>query len=265
MSEQKAMIGFGYQDDQDKSLQTKDVSFGDFGLNSGVTLTKFAYNPNGGAGNSPGDALDISFKVKASEVNQRWFPISKVFGKDGEISDTSSQEYIAGYNEQMKHFKAVMTHYLKAFNTEETIKAAFAVPPTSWVEYVQRVASLMQQGIANKLSLDIFLQYQWNIGANANQTYLELPKNLKDGSFVTPHIAPKGKWNVENAWVETQEGVHIKREGLRYVDDEGNPHRFKRGTNFMESNKANKQTKESQAAAGSAMNAGIGSATKVGW
>lgn len=264
MSEQKAMIGFGYQDDQDKSLKAKDSSFGSLGLNEKVLLTKFEYNPNGGAGNTAGDCLDIEI----AGIRQRWFPITKVFGKGdaGELTDTESPEYIAAYNETMKHFKAVMTHYLKAFNTEETLKAAFATPPTSWVDYVKLVSSLMQQGIINKTPLDVFLQYQWVIGSNANQTYLELPKNLKDGSFITPHITPVGEWKEENEWVEKDEnGIEVKREGLRYVDGAGNVHRFKRGKNFMDSPKANKQTRDSQSAAGAAMNAGTGSATRATW
>lgn len=263
MSEEKAMIGFGYQDDQDETLKSKDFGYGTFGLNQRVTITKFEYNPNGGAGGSAGDALDISIKVGTGEINQRWFPVSKVFGKEGEITDTSSPEYIAGYNEQMKHFKATMTHYMKAFNSEETLKAAFTAPIKSWVEYVQLVTRLMSQGVANNVSLDVFLQYQWNIGANATQTYLEIPKNLKDGSFITPHIVPAGEWKEEKVWVEKDErGNEMRMEGLRYIDSAGNVHRFKRNKNYMESNKANKQTKESSAA-GSAMNAG--SATQATW
>ncbi len=263
MNEQQVMVGFGYQDDQDESLKAKDFGFGVFGLNEKVTITKFEYNPNGGAGGSVGDSLDISIKVGSGEINQRWFPISKVFDKNGEITDTTSPEYIAGYNEQMKHFKAVMTHYLKAFNTEEALKAAFAKPINSWVEYVKLVSALMSQGIANNVLLDVFLQYQWNINPNSNQTYLELPKNLKDGSFITPHMAPVGEWKAENVWVEKDErGNEMKMEGLRYVDNAGNVHRFKRNKNYMESNKANKQVRESSAA-GSAMNAG--SATQATW
>lgn len=266
MSEQKAMLGFGYQDDQDKSLQSKEVSYGEFGLNSKVLLTKFEYNPNGGANNSSGDSLDLEFKVKGSNIKQRWFPITKVYGKNGEITDTQSEEYILNYNENMKHFKGVMTHYLKAFNTEETLKAAFATPVNSWVDYVKLVSSLMQVGINNKLPLDIFLQYQWKLGDNANQTYLELPKNLKDGSFVTPHIAPVGEWKAEDKWVEKDEnGIEIPREGLRYVDSAENPHRFKRSKNFLESPKGLKQTRDSQSASVSAMNSGVNSATKSSW
>lgn len=265
MSEQKAMLGFGYQDDQDKSLQAKDFNFGVFGLNQKVKLTKFEYNPNGGAGGSEGDCLDIEFKIGSGDVRQRWFPITKVFGKNGEISDTSSEEYITGYNDLMKHFKAVMTHYLKAFNTEETLKSAFATQPKNWVEYVQLVSRLMSQGIANGIALDVMLQYQWNIGANANQTYLELPKNLKDGSFLTPHMAPVGEWTEEKSWTEKDEkGNDVEKSGLRYVDGAGNVHRFKRSSNFMESNKAIKQTRnDSQSSAGSAMNAG--SAAAASW
>jgi hypothetical protein len=238
------ILGFGYQDDQDESLKSKDFSYGVFGLNQRVLMTKCDYNPNGGANGTESDCLDISFKVGEGEVNQRWFPITRVFYKGEELTDTTSSEYIAAYNEQMKHFKAVMTHYLKAFNTEETIKGAFKTPPSNFVEYFKLVSRLMSQGIANKILLDLFLQYQWNIGENATQTYLEIPKNLKDGAFLTPHMKPVGEWKEEHNWIEKDEkGFSISMEGLRYVDDAGNVHRFKRNKNFMESNKAKKQTR----------------------
>lgn len=258
MIEESAMIGFGYQDDQDTSLKAKSSNFGLFGLNQGVVMTKCEYNPNGGPEGTPGDSLDISFKIGDKDMNQRWFPIVKVFGKNGEITDATSPEYKAAFNEQMKHFKAVMTHYMKAFNTEEALKAAFSTPPTDFVSYFKLVARMVAPGIANKVPLDLFLQYQWNIGPNNNQTFLEVPKNLKDGAFLTPHIAPNGEWKEEREWVE--EGISVK--GLRYVDAGGNIHKFQRTQSYMESNKAIKQTKESESSvAGNAMNAGTAGAS----
>lgn len=258
MSEEKVMIGFGFQDDQDESLKSKNSSFGVFGLNQNVLMVRCEYNPNGGANEEAIDCLDIAFKIGETEQRQRWFPIVKVFGKNGEITDTSSEEYIAAYNEQMKHFKAVMTHYLKAFNSEEVLKAAFATPPSNFVDYFKLVSKLMSQGIANKVPLDLFLQYQWNINPNANQTYLEIPKNLKDGAFLVPHMNPVGEWKEERTWKEKDEkGNEIVMKGLRYVDNAGNVHKFKRSQSYMESNKANKQTK-SVSEAGAAMNSGSG-------
>lgn len=244
MSEEK--IGFGFQSDEDESLKSKS-GFSLFGLNTGV-IQKFEYEPArvDETGKQLSEQIAIEIKTGESVLKQWWTPIDKVFGKNGEELDTTHPDYTKNYNEQMKHFKSVMTHYLKIFLTEDALKAAFTAPLNSFADFAKLVCNLMAPTVAGAKPVDVFLQYQWKIKTGNTMTFLELPKNLKDGAFITAHMEPVGSWKeVRNA------------EGLSYVDDQNNVHRFKRGKSYLESPKAIQQ-KEGQdtSEAGSAMNAG---------
>lgn len=249
MSEEK--IGFGFQSDEDESLKSKS-GFSTFGLNTGI-IQKFEYIPatKDETGKEFSEQISIELKVGETILKQWWYPISKVFGKNGEEIQQGHPDYIKNYNEQMKQFKAVMTHYLKVFNSEEELKAAFATPMSSFGDFAKLVCRLMQPAIVNKRPVDVFLQYQWTLKTGNTMTFLELPKNLKDGSFITAHMEPVGAWKeVRNA------------EGLSYVDEQNNVHRFKRSKSYLESAKAVQQKEGESTAAGNSMNAG---AAKAEW
>lgn len=247
-------IGFGFQSDEDESLKAKD--FTTFGLNTGK-LTKFEYAPasKDDSGKEFLENISIEIDVNGSTLKQWWYPVNKVFGKDGgEIEDTTSPEYIKGFNEQMKHFKSVMTHYLKIKYNEAELAAAFSTPINSFKDFGEKLTTLMKPVLGT--TIDVFLQYQWNIKTGATRTFLELPKNLKDGSFLTAHITPVGSWKeVRN------------EEGLSYVDDANNVHRFKRSKSYLETPKAVQQIEGEtpQSAAGISMNSSMNSAQPAKW
>lgn len=252
MNEEK--IGFGFQSDEDASLKAKS-GFGLFGLNTGV-IQKFEYTPaiKDETGKELSEQIAIEIKSGESIYKQWWMPVNKVFGKDGGEINEGHPDYTKNYNEQMKHFKSVMTHYLKIFISEDNLKTAFTAPLNSFGDFAKLVCTLIAPVVAGAKPVDVFLQYQWKIKEGNTMTFLELPKNLKDGSFITAHMTPVGAWKeVRNA------------EGLSYVDDAGNVHRFKRSKSYLDSPKAVQQ-KEGQETSigGSAMNAGT-SATKSSW
>jgi len=85
---------YGYQD---SSEVASGSGGGKFGLNSGVFITKFEYNPNAGAGGAAGDGIDLTVQVGEKEYRKRFFPVSKVYAPKGggEITDTNSEEYAA--------------------------------------------------------------------------------------------------------------------------------------------------------------------------
>ena len=112
------------------------------------------------------------------------------------------------------------------------MKKAFAKPINSFADYAKLVTLLMADGITKGTLVDVFLQYQWTIKSGQTQTYLELPKNMKDGSFLTISTPAIGEW----------EEIRDKKEGLKYIDSVGGAeHRFKRDNNYLESNKAIQQ------------------------
>lgn len=228
MSDNAQKMGFGYQDDNDESLKGKSID-GVFGLNQNVRLTHFAYNPNAGKDESLADAIDITITIGSSEQRRRIYDITKVYDKNNnEITDTNSQEFIDGYNEEWKHNSAMITHLLKAFVSEEVIKQALNQPLASFADWANVVTALLPQGFETK-PLDVFLEYQWNIPEGKDQTYLQLPKNMKGGYWVCP--AQPGEFSSD-----------VNAEGaLVYVNGQGAEHPFTRNKAFMESNKAKRQ------------------------
>jgi len=220
--------GFGYIDDNAKELQSKAKSRGEFGLNTG-NITVFAYNPNAGKGGAPGDAVDITFKVKEQEYRRRMYDVTRVYFEGAEI-DESHDKYIEKYNENMMQVQAVVTHVLGALGvSKDVIKSALATPPANFAEWAKIMTSLAGDGFESR-PVDAFLEYEWNIGANNKMTFLQLPKTMKGGAFLCPSVPHTEDWVATT----TDEG------GLIYLSGTME-HPFTKTANFMESNKAIQQ------------------------
>lgn len=241
MSTENQLQGYGYVSDTDESLRTK--SGGKFGLNHGTCfLSKFAYNPNVAKEGQPvRDAIEVVLTVSEKEFKTWFGPISKVFDGDGqEITDTSSPEYIAGFNKAMNQQNGVITHYLKSVGvTEEAIRAVTATPVFSFAEYAQKICSLLPADY-NKRPLDLFLEYQWKLGTKADgspqdRTFPTLPGNMKGGAFLVP--------SEPGVWVEKRETDGA----LSYENSNGQKHPFDRSANFMSSHKGTQQVSGNQA------------------
>lgn len=241
MSELKK-VGFVAINDQDESLKGKAPG-GSFGLNENCFITKFEYNPNAGKDGSQADAIDIHIMVGEREFRRRFYDITIVFDKDGnQITDTESEEFIEEYNKQFPQINGVVTHTLKSLGvSQDQINNALATPPTNFADWAKIMTSLVPKDF-NKKPVDLFLEYQWEIKPSNDRTYLEIPKNMKGGRFLNPSIKPVGSWNIEKEWIEKDDkGADKQCEGLRYVDNAGNVHPFKRTKDYMESPKAFQQ------------------------
>lgn len=228
MSEQTQKMGFGYQDDQDESLKGKSID-GVFGLNQAAKLTKFDYNPNAGKDESLADAIDIHISIGSSEQRLRIYDITRVFdGSNGEVTDTSSPKYTQLYNEQWMQNSAMITHILKAFVSEETIKQALSTPLSSFADWAKVVTALVPNNY-QEINVDVFLEYQWNIPDGKDMTYLQLPRNMKGGYWIC------------KSQVGTFKDGILDDGTLVYKNEQGQEHPFNRNKAFMESNKAIQQ------------------------
>lgn len=236
MSETRKIV-FGTVNDTDESLKSKSGG-GQFGLNKGL-ITKFEFNPNAGADNSPADAVEISVMVGEREFNSRIYDVTRVYDRKGnEITDTDSEEYIKRYNENIIQAMAVIVHIAKSLGvTQQQLDTALSQPKSNFADWARTVISLVPAGF-EKRPVDVFLEWQWTIPDGESTTYLQLPRNMKGGRFLSPHIVPVGKWTEEKEW--EQDGK--SHSGLRYVDDSGVEHPFTRNQNFMESPKAIRQS-----------------------
>ena len=238
---------YGYQDSGELAPGKQG---GKFGLNTGAFITKFEFNSNAGKDGAAGDAIDLTVQVGEREYRHRFFPITKVFAKEGgEITDVSSEEYKEAFKKEVDQFNAVISDVVKCFVSQEDLKTALATPIPTFKDFANIVTRLVQSTPNwQKKPVDVFLQYQWAPTGDNDKTYLELPKNVKHGAFIV-----------------ASEGVGFKEiktpTSLKYVKEDGTEHTFKRGEWFLESAFAN----QINLTGGTAMNSATTASTGAAW
>jgi hypothetical protein len=245
--------GFGHISDSSDQLKSKAVARGEFGLNKG-SIIKFEYTNEAGKDGGPGDAIDVWAKVEDAEYRLRLFDITKVFDKNNNEIDETHPDYIKIYNANLAQLRGVVTHVVKALGvTEEQIAAALATPPTSFAQWAQIMTAIVGDNIELR-PVDIFLEYQWNIGPKAKMTYLQLPKNMKGGRFLCVHVPTATPWEAKT----TDEGGLVYTNGV--VE-----HPFTKDKNFMTSNKAIQQKEGETSTAGASALGTPGEAKSNSW
>jgi hypothetical protein len=224
MADENVQTGgdYGYQDDN------VPQSFMNWGLNSGTaTLKRFEWIPNGGKDGAEQEALDIVFNINGTDKSARMFPVTKAFkkGTNEEVTDRNAPEF----KEALSNFNAMITHILHCYRTSEEIKKAMSVKIGSFKEFCKVAMGLLPTDYATK-KLDIFLQWQWQVGEGKEKAYLELPKKMTYGKWVVAHIP--GEWKEKRHANPTKE----VGEALAYLNEKGEKHPFIRSGWFMDSN-----------------------------
>lgn len=237
--------------DTDESLKSKVG--GKFGLNQGVFITKIEFNANAGKDNSPANAVDIHIQVGEKEFRRRLYEdVGELIGKGNAKVKPGEAGYQDLFYASMGQKIAVIKHALKAVGVQQaqidTVSAT--LDPTKLGEGMAKLVALAPAGY-DKVPVDVFLEYQWNIQNEQDRTYPEIPKNMKGGHFLC--TAQPG--------VFAEEMVEDK---LVYRNQNGQFHPFERDKNFMESNKANQQIAGQENAA-LASAAGNGAAKTGTW
>lgn len=235
---------FGYVNDNDEALVSKAA--GKFGLNTG-NITLLAFVTDAGKDKTAGNAVDIHFTAGGKEYRRRMYEVTgNLYSKSGEQIDSTHAEYAEAHKVATNQVLAVITHAVKAVGvTDEQLQKALSVPGiTTFADWCRITLSLVPTDYQTRL-VDGFVQYQYSITQGQDKTFLELPKNMKQGRFLSPHIVPVGVW-------EEVRDV----DGLSYKDSAGNIHPFIKTASFLASDAAiQKTTKGSTTAAGNAMNA----------
>lgn len=243
--------GYGYSEPVSKQSTMK------FGLNAGnVRLIKFEFTKNGGKDGAEQDAMDITFTVDGQEKSYKKFPVTRTTikdeatGQDVQIEDQSHPAIQA----QQQLLSQVLTHIVGCFVEKETIKAALNTPISGFEEFCAILQKLLPNNFA-EVALDAFAVWQWQIGGEAKNTYLEFPKNMKHGRWLQKSVDAVGEWEEQK-----NPAAALNEVALRYVDTEGNQHPFKRNGWFMNSNFSRQQVEQS-GQAGQQMNQGAGNTT----
>lgn len=256
MSTEEVYSEYGYADDNVKTGPSYN-----FGLNAGVTfLKKFEWIPNGGKDGAEQEALDIVFTINGTDKSYRMFPVTKAYDKDQkEVTDPNSEEMKA----ERMDFNAKITHILHCFRDTDTIKQSFAKKISSFKEFCTIAKGILPQDFNTK-PLDIFIHYGWQLKDGAKQTYLEIPKKMKTGKWLTPST-PNAVWKE----MKVENPNDSLGQALYYINEkatEGQPsiHPFVRNGWFMNSNYAHIQKgtggdEEAISAGAEAMNSGTAS------
>lgn len=198
-----------------------------FGLNVGklkdITLSS---NDNGQ------EYAEIVISSKNGEINQRYYlPTEVSVWEDNKrvVIEEDDNRYDDLYLKAVQEVLVVIQQYAKAVGvTDKKLeKLDNADDFESWMKIL---VNLLPKNY-DEVLIDFFLEYQWSIPEGKDKTFLTLPKNMKGGKFVVPHM----------------EGVFkkvIKDDKLIYINDDGEIHPFERNSNFMTSNKAIQQTSD---------------------
>lgn len=245
-------VGYGYTNDEEQ-IDSGGFSLL-FGLNSGVTMTKFEYIKNGGKDGAEQEALDIALTLADGSVkNMRKFPILKAFKKtergqpQEEITDPKSPEM----QEAFKDLNAVITHVMHCFVSDEDYKLALSKPVASFEHFCKILMGLLPTNY-NTVKLDLFAQYQWQIKGENSKTYLEIPSKMKYGRFLC--VSPEAKdfdpqdqsKTIPGVWKEMRKTDPQDNDtmALYYTDGIGTLHPFIRNGWFVKSNFANQQKED---------------------
>lgn len=218
----------------DSALQTKQG--GSFGLNASSHITTFEFEEGvSKKDDSPYKAVNIVVQVGDKEYKSAFFLNESVYvgsGSDRKLLSPGDEGYNDAYYNNYVQVIAVIKHTLGALGvTKATINTALVgITGNQLIEGIQKLVALVPAGF-QKIPVDYFLEWQWNISEGQDRTYLTTPKNMKGGEFVVPAVKPAGKWTE----------VRDAEEGLSYIDDNGAKHPFTRNSGYMESHKANQQ------------------------
>lgn len=245
-----AEFGFGYVDDQNEELVSKGGSFAKFGLNQGCKIKEIAYNPNAGKDGSPADAVDMVFTIEGRDMKSRIYDVTgNLFNSKNVQVGPSDEEYQALYGVEISQRLATIIHVIKAAGvTAEQLEKALKPAPKNFKEWAEIVTALLPRDYTSK-TVDIFLEYQWNIKGENTRKFVQIPQNMKGGSFICASV--KGSFIPQYSWTEKDENdVDITIEGMRYVDsfDNTNIHPIVKNKSFMTSNKAKEVNDEDKKA-----------------
>ena len=201
----------------EESVETKNSNL-KFGLNQKVNIKEVTYQPNAGAGNTPGEAFDFVFVVNGTDVKHRVYPVTSVTVDNQPVTDPNHEEF----KKAQSKLQAWCTSLFKCFITEEQLKSAIMAAVTNgqlgFKQYISAQLQAVGKEALTKTPLDIFLEYG---SLNDGKKYLQVPKSRVHGKFVSKHVP--------GVFTEVKD-----TNGLRYQTEAGAFHPIQRSVWWLE-------------------------------
>lgn len=138
-------------------------------------FVSYGHNPNGGAGGSAKDVIDLVLKVGGLEVKTRWFEQTlgncrKRTIKDALTGKEREQTDEEAFEDAIKEQQWITKHILTALGVPSTAFADAIKKVKSFKDYAQMLSSLVPRDATEK-HLECILQYDQN-------GYLKMPNKL---------------------------------------------------------------------------------------
>ena len=211
-----------------------------FGLNKDAVLNSLTYTTDCRGENStaelPVEAIDMKFMFGEKEFNHRIMPPKGTYvNKKGQPS--TLDDSVAGVKKALTaQVIDPLAHLMEALGVgipaiQAAITSLFNGKPLVFSEIANVFIKLLPKTYATT-KLDIFLQYEGSLGANATRTYLKMAKDLRSGLFIVP--AMEGVYSE----IRKVNAANDDAKALSYTREDGASHRFIRNGYFMQSNAA---------------------------
>lgn len=197
-----------------------------FGLNPNCKLKTFSLVTTDG---NPYVLVEIEKNGKT--FNQRYYTVTRAFdGKNGITEDPNNPAFKEAENE----FAKVLIHFASRFVKVDVLKEALK-EEMNQLDFIKVIISLMPENF-QEIPIDVFLQYQWKIGKNADRTFFELPKKVRFNERFVALSTPDVEW--EEEMVEGKTDKHVDLKYFYTKDDKKVYHVFERNHYFMSNNHA---------------------------
>ncbi len=163
--------GYVSTEDQGKS------GFGQFGLNTGITVLDVSYGELSFGENLNG--VTIEYELNGAVKKDNIIDVTKAISNGEDITDPNHKEF----KKQQNIWKQRVIHFGEAFATREEVIEAVSQPHSSYESYANAIIDLVTPRLADH-TVDLFMQYQWQLKEGADKKFLEIPKKTKMGSWV---------------------------------------------------------------------------------
>ena len=157
-----------------------------FGLNP-ATVKEIVIEQNAGKDKTPGLALDVNLLVGGGEQRLRFYPVTKVYGKNDEgndivIADPNHPDMQAAIFNLSGTIFNIFEHLVPNLQDIIAEKIKTAPKEVSFEQFMKLYISTLPNNYT-EIPILVFMEYMWTIPEGKDKTYLTVPKTAKFGKI----------------------------------------------------------------------------------